>query len=233
MGSGKTIQAISLVGTTKERLITNGQRSTPTIMIFPACLITNWQSEISKNAQAGALQAKTYHGPTHHSLSEANILRCDIIITSYNTITQEYKQTNTSTSFIFQINFHCIILDEAHYIFSPYTATHQAINSLLSSCRICLTGKPIDNTTYGLLGIISLITQPQSSDQDKWSPFILSSLSNVSNDIFHLALQHLSLRHTKATHLKSLPTISHHYELLPCNPTMQQEYSTLYKECKV
>ncbi|MBW0494777.1 hypothetical protein O181_034492 [Austropuccinia psidii MF-1] len=34
----------------------------------------------------------------------------------------------------------------------------------------------------------------------------------------------------KTTHLKSLPTISHHYELLPLNPTMQQEYSTLCKE---
>ncbi|MBW0490329.1 hypothetical protein O181_030044 [Austropuccinia psidii MF-1] len=26
------------------------------------------------------------------------------------------------------------------------------------------------------------------------------------------------------------PTIRHHYELLPLNPTMQQEYSTLYNE---
>ncbi|MBW0566352.1 hypothetical protein O181_106067, partial [Austropuccinia psidii MF-1] len=83
------------------------------MIIFPPCLITNWQSEISKHAQAGALHAKIYHGPTRHSLSEANILKYDIIITSYNTITQEFKQTNTSTSFIFQINWHCIILDEA------------------------------------------------------------------------------------------------------------------------
>ncbi|MBW0515689.1 hypothetical protein O181_055404 [Austropuccinia psidii MF-1] len=116
------------------------------------------------------------------------------------------------------------------YICSQYTATHHAINSLLSSCQICLTGTPIHNTIYDLLGIISFITQPQSSDQDDWSPFILSSLSKGSNYISHLALRHLSLRHTKTTHLKSLPTISHHYELLPLNPTMQKEYSTLYKE---
>ncbi|MBW0556424.1 hypothetical protein O181_096139 [Austropuccinia psidii MF-1] len=61
------------------------------MIICPPCLITNWQSEISENAQAGALQAKIYHGPTHHSLSEADILKYDIIITSYNTITQEFK----------------------------------------------------------------------------------------------------------------------------------------------
>ncbi|MBW0559892.1 hypothetical protein O181_099607, partial [Austropuccinia psidii MF-1] len=101
---------------------------------------------------------------------------------------------------------------------------------LLSSRQICLTGTPIHNIIYDLLGIISFITQPQSSNQDNWSPFILSSPSKGSNDILHLELWHLSLRRTKTTHLKPLLTISHHFELLPLNPTMQQECSTLYKE---
>ncbi|MBW0471001.1 hypothetical protein O181_010716 [Austropuccinia psidii MF-1] len=230
MGLGKAIQTISLIGTSKEWLITNPKCSTPTIIIFPPCLIINWQSEISKHAQAGALQAKIYHGPTCHSLSKANLLKCDIIITSYNTITLEFKQTNTCTSFIFEINWHCIILDEAQYICSQYTATHCAINSLLSSHQICLTGTPIHNTIYDVFGIISFITQPQSSDQDNWSPFILISLFKGNNDTLHFALRHLSLHCTKTTHLKTLPTIGNHYELLPLNPTMQQEYSTLYKE---
>ena len=116
------------------------------------------------------------------------------------------------------------------YIRSQYTATHHAINSLLSSRQICLTGTPIHNTIYDLLGIISFITQPRSADQDNWSPFILSSLSKGCNDILHLAMRHLSLGRTKTTHLESLPTISHHYELLPLNPTMQQEYSILYED---
>ncbi|MBW0569158.1 hypothetical protein O181_108873 [Austropuccinia psidii MF-1] len=230
MGLGKTIQAIALIHTSKQWMIANPHRSTPTMIICPPRLITNWQSEISKHAQAGVLHAKIYHGPNCYSLSKANILKYDIIITSYNIITQGFKQTNSSTSFIFQINWHHIILDEAHYIRSQYTATHCVINSLLSSRQICLTGTPIRNTIYDVLGIISFITQPQSSDQDHWSPFILSSLSKGCNNILHLALRHLSLCHTKTTHLKSLPTISHHYELLPLNPTMQQECSTLYEE---
>ncbi|MBW0486504.1 hypothetical protein O181_026219 [Austropuccinia psidii MF-1] len=230
MGLGKTIQAISLIGTSKEQLIENPHFSMPTMIICPPCLITNWQSEISKHAQAGALHAKIYTGPTHPSLYEANILKYDILITSYNTITQEFKRTHSSTSFIFKINWNCIILDEAHYIHSQYTATHPAINSLLSSHQIGLTGTPIHNTIYDLLGIISFITQPQSSYQDNWSPFLLSSLSKGCNDILHLALRNLSLHRTKTTHLESLPTVSHHYELLPLNPTMQQECSTLYKE---
>ncbi|MBW0548113.1 hypothetical protein O181_087828 [Austropuccinia psidii MF-1] len=112
MGLSKTIQAIALIGTSKKWLIINPRRTRPTIIIFPPFLITNWKSEISKHAQAGALQAKIYHGPTRHALSKAKILKCDIIITSYNTITQKFKQTNTYTSFIFKINWHCIILDE-------------------------------------------------------------------------------------------------------------------------
>ncbi|MBW0524829.1 hypothetical protein O181_064544 [Austropuccinia psidii MF-1] len=113
MGLVKTIQAISRIGTSKEWLITNPQHSTITIIIFPPHLITNWQSEISNHVQAGALQAKIYHGPTRHSLCKADILKCDIMITSYNNITQEFKQTHTSTSVIFKINWHHILLDEA------------------------------------------------------------------------------------------------------------------------
>ncbi|MBW0567330.1 hypothetical protein O181_107045 [Austropuccinia psidii MF-1] len=82
MGLGKTIQAIALIGTSKELLIANPHCSTPTMIICPPRLITHWQSEISKHAQDGALQAKIYHGPTSHSLSEANILKYDIIIIS-------------------------------------------------------------------------------------------------------------------------------------------------------
>ncbi|MBW0556573.1 hypothetical protein O181_096288 [Austropuccinia psidii MF-1] len=204
--------------------------SLPTENPLGGLLADDMGLEISKNAQAGALHAKLYHGPTRHSLSKVTILKYDIIITSYNTITQEFKQTNTTTSFIFQINWHHIILGETDYIHFQYTATHHAINSLLSSHQICLTGTPIHNTIYDLLRIISFITQPQSSNQDNWSPIILSSLSKGCNDILHLALRHLSLRRTKTTHLESLPTISHHYALLPLNPTTLQEYSTLYKE---
>ncbi|MBW0545387.1 hypothetical protein O181_085102 [Austropuccinia psidii MF-1] len=105
---GKTIQAIALIDTSKQQLITN-----PNAPHSPF-LITNWRSEISKHSQDGALKANIYHGPTCHSLSEADILQCDIIITSLNTIPQEFKQTETSTSCIFQINWHCIILDEVH-----------------------------------------------------------------------------------------------------------------------
>ncbi|MBW0532866.1 hypothetical protein O181_072581 [Austropuccinia psidii MF-1] len=101
MGLGKTIQAIALIGASKEKLIRNPQRSIPTMIICSPCWITNWKSEISKHAQAGALHVKIYHGPTRHSLSEAKILKYDIIITSYNTITQAFKQTHTSTAFIF------------------------------------------------------------------------------------------------------------------------------------
>ncbi|MBW0526485.1 hypothetical protein O181_066200 [Austropuccinia psidii MF-1] len=82
MGLGKTIQAIALIGTSKERLIANPHSSMPTMIICPPCLITNWKSEISKHTQAGVLQAKIYHDPTRHSLSEADILKYDIIITS-------------------------------------------------------------------------------------------------------------------------------------------------------
>ncbi|MBW0576098.1 hypothetical protein O181_115813 [Austropuccinia psidii MF-1] len=49
--------------------------------------------------------------------------------------------------------------------------------------------------------------QPQGSDKDKWSPFILSSLSKGRNDILRLALRNFSLRRTN-------PHISNPFPLL-------------------
>ncbi|MBW0547752.1 hypothetical protein O181_087467 [Austropuccinia psidii MF-1] len=141
-------------------------------------------------------------------------------------ITLNFQSLNDSNYLFYPITLSPLY----SYIFSQYTATHHAINSLLSSHQICLTSTPAHNTIYDLLGIISFITQPQSSDHDNWSPFILSSLSKGRNDLLQLELRHLRLRQTKTKHLESLPTISHHYELLPLKPTIQQEYSTLYKE---
>ncbi|MBW0474957.1 hypothetical protein O181_014672 [Austropuccinia psidii MF-1] len=97
MGLGKTIQEIGLIVTSREWLITNPYCSRPDIIIYPRCVFTNSQLEISKHAQAGALKVNIYHDPTCPSLSKARILKCDIIITSYNTITQELKKTNTTT----------------------------------------------------------------------------------------------------------------------------------------
>ncbi|MBW0469874.1 hypothetical protein O181_009589 [Austropuccinia psidii MF-1] len=104
MKLGKTIQAIALIGTSKEELIKNLQCSTPTIIICPSFLNANLKSEISKHAQAGALQAGIYHCPTSHSLSKTEIIQCDIIINSYNNITQVFKKPNASKSSIFKSN---------------------------------------------------------------------------------------------------------------------------------
>ncbi|MBW0493295.1 hypothetical protein O181_033010 [Austropuccinia psidii MF-1] len=76
MRLGKTIQDIALIVTSKE------QPATTPNAPHPPCLITNRKSEISKNSQAVVLQANIYHGPTCHLLPEANILKCDILITS-------------------------------------------------------------------------------------------------------------------------------------------------------
>ncbi|MBW0526947.1 hypothetical protein O181_066662 [Austropuccinia psidii MF-1] len=43
MGLGKAIQTISLIGTSKEWILTSPQCSKPTIIIFPPCVITNWK----------------------------------------------------------------------------------------------------------------------------------------------------------------------------------------------
>ncbi|MBW0573469.1 hypothetical protein O181_113184 [Austropuccinia psidii MF-1] len=77
---GKTIQAIALIDTSKEQLIVKPHHSMPTLLNHQPA-IRNIQ-EFSHWSTA----SQHLHGPASHSLSKAEILPCDIFITSYNTI---------------------------------------------------------------------------------------------------------------------------------------------------
>ena len=120
--------------------------SSSSLIICPASLTTHWESEIKKffpsHLMVGILFQNDKTSTNFPTTTDCNIHR--IIIASYEMLRRD------SCRFIDKV-WDTVIVDEAHLIRNPLTATSTAIFSLQSKFRILLTGTPIQNQVHFLL----------------------------------------------------------------------------------
>lgn len=134
MGLGKTIQTLAHIMLTKEQ----GLLNKPVLIIAPTSVVFNWVKEIEKFTPS--LKALLLHGgngekrktliETHHEY--------DIILSTYPLILKDQEK-------LAKLDFYMIVLDEAQYIKNTQAKVTQAIASLNSEHRLCLTGTPMEN----------------------------------------------------------------------------------------
>lgn len=77
-------------------------RSAATLVVVAATLVTQWAMELKKHAPT--LMVITYHGPSRKSVRERDLLRADVVLTSYPMI-------RYMTNVMEAIDWHRIILD--------------------------------------------------------------------------------------------------------------------------
>ena len=145
MGLGKTIQVLSLLLAIKE----TGSTDKPHLLVIPASLLGNWQSEAARFAPTLKLSV------AHSSVSRSEEDRADLIVTTYGFLQRaEWLQ---------QTEWNLVILDEAQAIKNPNAKQTLAVKGLKADVRLALTGTPVENrigdlwslfdfTSPGLLG---------------------------------------------------------------------------------
>ncbi len=101
-----------------------------TLVVCPVSVMSNWEHQIQQYIQDDVLKVKFYHGPNRSEiLPEINAGEVDILLVSYHTLAYEYgnvygkigdsdvgepQKKRSKKSSIFDVDFHRIILDEAH-----------------------------------------------------------------------------------------------------------------------
>lgn len=127
MGLGKTIQVLAFLS----RL----SLTKPILIVLPTTLLFNWKKEI----QCFLPQSNVtiHHGP-NRSKSLETLTSPSIILTSYTTLRLDLELFS-------QIDYQCLILDEAQAIKNPRAQISQAIFTLKSQFRLSITGTPIEN----------------------------------------------------------------------------------------
>ena len=149
MGMGKTIQAVSLI-------MSDYPARNPTLVVVPPVALMQWQEEI-KIYTDGKLKVLVYHNtnPKVKSLRVKDLKSYDVIMISYSGLESMYRKETKGwardggivkeDSIIHAIQFHRLILDEAHSIKTRTTSVARACFALHGDYKWCLSGTPVQN----------------------------------------------------------------------------------------
>lgn len=161
MGMGKTIQSVAL--------LVSEPRGKPSLVVAPAVAVIQWKSEIALYTQG--LQVYLFHGSDREDSIE-ELSRYDVVITTYGLLETAYRKQEVGfrrtqgifkqDSVLHKIQWHRIILDEAHNIKERSCNTAKAAFALKSQRKWCLSGTPLQNRVgelYSLLRFMARVYQ--------------------------------------------------------------------------
>ena len=154
MGLGKTVQVLAALDRVRE----NGEHG-PVLLVVPRSLLFNWRRESERFTPRLTLIDHT--GTARPRASEA-LAKADLVLTTYGTLVRDI-------SWIREVTFDTIVLDEAQAIKNPRTQTAKAARLLVARNRLALSGTPVENhlgelwslfefLNPGLLGRMSLFS---------------------------------------------------------------------------
>ena len=142
MGLGKTIQMIAL-------LLADQKPGRTSLIICPASLIYNWQSEISMFAPQLRCQVISGQAKERRDLLK-QYQEYDVIVSSYDLVRRDLDAYQ-------DCSLYYVVLDEAQYIKNHMTMNARAVKQLKAEYRMALTGTPIENRLSELWSIFDFL----------------------------------------------------------------------------
>lgn len=145
MGLGKTVQVLAYL----EKL-RKSRKDARALLVLPASLLGNWQKEAEKFSPE--LDILLLHGKTAPAL--AKIFTEDqafLTITTYG-MASRIKELQ-------EVEWDCVVLDEAQAIKNPGTKQTKEIKKLKSRMRIIMTGTPIENDLTNLWSLFDFLNK--------------------------------------------------------------------------
>ncbi|THF80774.1 DEAD/DEAH box helicase [Cohnella fermenti] len=151
MGLGKTLQSIAyMVSEREEQQAAAGERR-PSLVVCPASLVYNWESEIRKFAPQLRTSVVAGAKAEREGMLEQDIdSAVDVIITSYPLLRRDIE-------FYEGKPFGILILDEAQAFKNRSSQTAQTLKRVTAGRRFALTGTPIENRLGELWSIFDVV----------------------------------------------------------------------------
>ncbi len=240
MGLGKTLQTLALICSDPHK------DKEPTLIISPLSVMSNWSGQAAHHVKTKHhLRVLTYHGQGNKGLTPEQFLEYDIVITTYQTMTQELfpfgkdKQERVpSMSGLFSINWRRVVLDEGHSIRNPKAKMAIAASALMARSRWVLTGTPIVNSLKDLYSHVKFLRMSGGLHEfDIFNGTLIRPLKNNDPNarrLLQALMSTLCLRRMKDMKFidLKLPEIVFHKVSVKLLPYEQQRYDAFKSEAK-
>jgi superfamily II DNA or RNA helicase len=130
MGLGKTVQVLAFL-----MKVHAGAGARPSLIVVPRSLVSNWVDEARRFAPG--LDVHVHWGSDRRSPSEG-FGDASLVVTTYGTL-------RLDAAAFAELDFECVVLDEAQAIKNASSATAKVAKSLKARQRLALTGTPVEN----------------------------------------------------------------------------------------
>ncbi|PHI21598.1 helicase SNF2 [Lewinellaceae bacterium SD302] len=242
MGLGKTLQTIAVLLYAKEQLTLEASEDTATagtpapqldlfgahaaaedeeflaplraLIVLPASLVYNWESEIKKFAPS----LTTLRHTGQKRLKDVRVLRrYDVILTTYQTALRDKELLEN-------LDFNYIILDESQQIKNRQSKVFKAVNELNAAHKISLSGTPIENSLSDLWSQMQFLNPGLLKSYNFFKKEFIQPIEKADSEEKKQQLRQLVapylLRRTKGEVAKDLPEL--HIQHFFCEMAAEQ-----------
>lgn len=211
MGLGKTIQCLAFL----EKRRHKPRKRVPSLLVAPKSLLGNWKKEAATFTPK--LEVLIYAGNDRHNSVDTQFKDFDLIITTYQTMLRDFE-------ILKDLNWDCLISDEAQAIKNPEALISKAIKTIPAKFRLAMTGTPIENSIQDLFSISDFVN-PGFLNGKKTSTGI--KVSDEAKEVLSKAFKPVILRRTKNQVLKDLPEKTEQVISVELDPKQKKIYNDL------
>lgn len=195
MGLGKTVQVIAVLLAYAENL-----QQKPALIVTPASLVYNWESELQRFAPSLTVQPITGSAIERKQLLQQS--KAQVLLTSYDLLKRDVEQYQ-------QQQYSLLVIDEAQNIKNHTTKAAKSVKSLQAENRFALTGTPIENRLSELWSIFDFLLPGMLGQYEafrqNYELAIVQQNDEVTLKRLQKMIQPFILRRLKQDVLKDLP----------------------------
>lgn len=200
MGLGKTLQVISLL--LSETMETLEIKHPLALIICPASLVYNWNSEIKRFAPGLPVKMVVGNAQERAHLLNEDCKPGNILITSYDLLKRDLELYRS-------LHFTVQIIDEAQYIKNHNTQAARSVKEISAGFKLALTGTPIENRLSELWSIFDYLMpgylHSYARFQDSFEEPIVQEQDETARKRLQKMIRPFVLRRLKRDVLTDLP----------------------------